>query len=111
MNVWHVWKTLVEAAASNDTDYLFKLGVTLDTDFRTPNSEYMGSEAKKEWVAERAFTALYIAAHRGYVKTAGRLIAAGADVNGLTGLGQTPLHVAAANGHGTVVDLLLEKGA
>jgi len=111
MSVWQVWKSLVEAAATNDTDYLFRLGVTQDTDFKTPNSQYMGRDSKKDWIAERAFTALYIAAHRGYVKTARRLIDAGADVNGRTGLGQTPLHVAAANGHGTVVDLLLEKGA
>ena len=35
---------------------------------------------------------------------------AGADVNACTPLGRTPLHVAAAMGHGHIVDLLLEKG-
>ena len=34
----------------------------------------------------------------------------GADVNACTPLGRTPLHVAAAMGHGHIVDLLLEKG-
>jgi len=34
----------------------------------------------------------------------------GADVNSSTPLGRTPLHVAAAQGHGNIVDLLLEKG-
>lgn len=35
---------------------------------------------------------------------------AGADVNSSTPLGRTPLHIAAAQGHGHIVDLLLEKG-
>lgn len=34
----------------------------------------------------------------------------GADVNASTPLGRTPLHVAASQGHGHIVDLLLEKG-
>lgn len=34
----------------------------------------------------------------------------GADVNACTPLGRSPLHVAAAMGHGHIVDLLLEKG-
>lgn len=37
-------------------------------------------------------------------------ITAGADVNSSTPLGRTPLHIAAAQGHGHIVDLLLEKG-
>ena len=56
---------------------VFKLGVTKDTTFKTPNSEYMGPAAKLEWIADRAFTALYIAAHRGYLKMAQKLIDAG----------------------------------
>ena len=56
---------------------MFKLGVTQDTEFKTPNSEYMGSQAKSAWIAERAFTALYIAAHRGYLKLVEKLIHAG----------------------------------
>ena len=56
---------------------VFRLGVTKDTDFKTPNSDYMGPQAKQAWIAERAFTALYIAAHRGYLKLAQKLIMAG----------------------------------
>lgn len=38
------------------------------------------------------------------------LYLSGADVNASTPLGRTPLHVAASQGHGHIVDLLLEKG-
>ena len=37
-------------------------------------------------------------------------VCSGADVNACTPLGRTPLHVAASQGHGHIVDLLLEKG-
>ncbi len=37
----------------------------------------MGASAKSEWIADRAFTALYIAAHRGYLKMCEKLIDAG----------------------------------
>jgi len=37
-------------------------------------------------------------------------IISGANVNARTPCGRSPLHVAAAMGHGSIVDLLLEKG-
>ena len=56
---------------------MFKLGVTQNTSFNTPNSEHMSSNAKSAWIADRAFTALFIAAHRGYQKLVDKLIDTG----------------------------------
>src|SRR5690348_7279735 len=57
-------------------------------------------------------TALHAAAIVGDRQTAETLIAAGADVNAPTTiLGSTPLDMAAKNGHGAIVELLLKKGA
>ncbi|XP_013419849.1 uncharacterized protein LOC106180414 [Lingula anatina] len=111
LKVWHMWKNLVEAAASNDVEAVMKMGVSNKIDFKTPNSEYMGSKNKAVWIAERAFVALYIASHRGHLKMVQKLIQAGANVNAQTPKGRSALHVAAAQGHGKIVDLLLEKGS
>ncbi|KAK3596887.1 hypothetical protein CHS0354_029074 [Potamilus streckersoni] len=111
LRVWPMWKELIEAAASNDIDWVFKLGVTQPTDYRTPHSDYMTKRARKIWLEERAFLALFIAAHRGHIKLVKKLIDSGADVNASTQLGRTALHVAAAQGRGHIVDLLLERGA
>jgi hypothetical protein len=89
---------------------VFRLGVTADNDYKTPNSEFMGPKAKNDWLSERAVVALYVASHRGLTKMCEKLIQSGANVNGKTPLGRTALHVAAARGHGHIVDLLLEKG-
>ena len=48
---------------------------------------------------------LYPAALNDYIYTI-----SGADVNGKTSLGRSPLHVAASHGHGNVVDQLLNRG-
>ncbi|XP_064640528.1 GA-binding protein subunit beta-2-like isoform X2 [Lineus longissimus] len=111
LEVWYMWKTLVDAVAANDVDWVFKLGVTQDTDYRTPNLDYMTMRSRQVWLAERAFIALYMAAHRGNMKMVEKLVTAGADVNAKTPMGRTALHVAAARGNGKIIDLLLEKGA
>ncbi|KAJ8302991.1 hypothetical protein KUTeg_019387 [Tegillarca granosa] len=111
LRVWPMWKEIIEAAASNDADWVFSLGVTYPTDYKTPHSDYMTKRARKAWIEERAFLALYIAAHRGYQGLVKKLIDAGADVNASTPFGRTALHVAAAQGRGNIVDALLERGA
>ncbi len=37
----------------------------------------MGERAKAEWIADRAFAALYIASHRGHMKLVNKLIDTG----------------------------------
>ncbi|XP_021343788.1 uncharacterized protein LOC110443733 isoform X2 [Mizuhopecten yessoensis] len=111
LNVWPMWKELIDAASSNDADWVFSLGVTNPTTYKTPQSDYMTKRARKIWLEERAFLALFIAAHRGHDKLVQQLIDCGADVNACTPLGRTALHVAAAQGRGHIVDVLLEKGA
>ncbi|XP_046328632.2 ankyrin repeat, SAM and basic leucine zipper domain-containing protein 1-like isoform X1 [Haliotis rufescens] len=111
MRVWSQWRDLLEAVAANDDEWVFSLGVTHPSDYKTPNSEYMIKRSRRAWYEERAFVALCIAAHRGHDKLCAKLIQAGANLNGTSPLGRTALHVAAAQGHGHIVDLLLEKGA
>ncbi|KAL5021775.1 hypothetical protein ScPMuIL_000930 [Solemya velum] len=111
LNVWSMWKELIEAAACNDVEWVFKLGVTQLTDYHTPHSTYMTKKARKAWFDERAFLALYIAAHRGHENLCKKLISSGVDLDACTRLGRTPLHVAASQGRGNIVDLLLERGA
>lgn len=111
VSVWPMWRDLIEAASVNDIDWVFSLGVTNPTSYRTPHSDYMTKKARKAWLEERAFLALVIAAHRGHEKLVKRLIEAGTDLNACTPCGRTALHVAASQGHGNIVDILLEKGA
>lgn len=56
---------------------MFKLGVTQDTEFRTPNLDYMLPSKRKSWLALRASLALYLAAHRGHQQLCEKLIAHG----------------------------------
>ncbi|XP_042657199.1 ankyrin repeat domain-containing protein 60 [Tyto alba] len=71
MHIWRQdgWGHLVAAAAEGETVKLVHLGVTEDFVGTTPYAELLGPEQKKEWVAHRAFVALFIASHRGHVET------------------------------------------
>ncbi|XP_040431865.1 ankyrin repeat domain-containing protein 60 [Cygnus olor] len=113
MRIWRQagWGHLVAAAAKGDTVKLAHLGVTEDFPGNTPYAEILGPEQKKEWVAHRAFVALFVASHRGHVKTATFLLRHGADVHSKTPLGRTALHVAAVMGHCDCIELLLSCGA
>lgn len=42
------------------------LGVDEDSLYRTANSQHLGHKQWKDWIAQRAFVALYIASHRGH---------------------------------------------
>ena len=56
---------------------VFKLGVTQTSKYSTPNLDYMVPGKRKVHLAERAFVALFIAAHRGHLKLVEKLIAEG----------------------------------
>ncbi|NXK55027.1 ANR60 protein, partial [Chauna torquata] len=105
------WGRLVAAAAKGETVKLAHLGVTEDFAGTTPYAEILGPQQKKEWVAHRAFVALFVASHRGHVKTAKFLLRHGADLHSKTPLGRTALHVAAVMGQCDCIKLLLCCGA
>ena len=56
---------------------VFRLGVTEDTSFSTPNSQLMSPARRRAWIADRAFTALFIAVHRGHQSLVNKLLDAG----------------------------------
>ncbi|NXD12133.1 ANR60 protein, partial [Nothocercus nigrocapillus] len=113
MRVWRQdgWGPLVAAAARGDTVQLTRLGVTEDLEGLTPYAEFLGPEQRKEWVAHRASVALFVASHRGCVRTADFLLRNGADLHSRTPLGRTALHLAAFAGRCACVELLLSCGA
>ncbi|NXF42833.1 ANR60 protein, partial [Oceanites oceanicus] len=113
MRIWRQdgWGHLVAAAAKGETMKLARLGVTEDFAGTTPYAELLGPEQKKEWVAHRAFVALFVASHRGHVETARFLLRHGADLHSKSPLGRTALHAAAVAGQCDCIDLLLSYGA
>ncbi|XP_072489542.1 ankyrin repeat domain-containing protein 60 isoform X1 [Notamacropus eugenii] len=113
MCIWHHdgWQELVLAALEGDASKLSCLGVTEDSLYRTPHSIRLRAEKYKEWIAERAFVALYIATHRGHFEAVRFLLENGANCLAKTPVGRTALHVAAAMGHINCINLLLEYGA
>jgi len=56
-------------------------------------------------------TALHIAAHQGYLRTAELLLNNGADPNTADRKGRRPLHEAVKEDHVRIVELLLDRGA
>ncbi|XP_068769071.1 ankyrin repeat domain-containing protein 60 [Struthio camelus] len=113
MRIWRQdgWGHLVAAAAKGETMKLAHLGVTEDFAGTTAYAEFLGPERRKEWVAHRASVALFVASHRGCVRTAEFLLRHGADLHSKTPLGRTALHVAAVTGHCACIELLLSYGA
>ncbi|XP_022097468.1 ankyrin repeat domain-containing protein 60-like [Acanthaster planci] len=111
LDVWYTWKTLIQAAADGDIGRLLKLGVSKDSDYTTPSSQEMNERSKAAWLAERAFVALCITAHRGHVAIVQKLIDGGANVHDKTPNGRTALHITAAQGKNNAVEVLLNNGA
>ena len=56
---------------------MLQMGVTPHSTYTTPNLEYMTQAKRRAHLGERAFVALFIAAHRGHQKLVERLIAEG----------------------------------
>lgn len=56
---------------------LAQLGVTEEYAGTSPYAKILGPEQKKEWVAHRAFVALFVASHRGRVNTVKFLLSNG----------------------------------
>ncbi|XP_040544288.1 ankyrin repeat domain-containing protein 60 isoform X2 [Gallus gallus] len=113
MRIWKQdgWGHLVAAAVKGDTLKLVQLGVTEEYAGTSPYAKILGPEQKKEWVAHRAFVALFVASHRGHVNTVKFLLSHGADVRSKTPLGRTALHVAAVMGRCECIELLVSFGA
>lgn len=111
MRIWRAWQPLVEACARGEINKVMSLGVTRDSQYSDPNTNFMSPQRRKDWFLERAFVALYISAHRGHTELMKKLVSGDADVAATTKLGRTALHVAAARGQDACVDLLLSNGA
>ncbi|XP_065421308.1 ankyrin repeat domain-containing protein 60 [Chrysemys picta bellii] len=90
---------------------LISLGVTKGSTCNTPNSQLLRPEEKREWIAHRAFVALYVASHRGHIPAVEFLLENGADLHAKTPLGRTALHAATVMGRCDCIDLLLSWGA
>lgn len=56
---------------------LVQLGVTEEYAGTSPYAKILGPEQKKEWVAHRAFVALFVASHRGHLNTVNFLLSHG----------------------------------
>ncbi|XP_073649234.1 ankyrin repeat domain-containing protein 60 isoform X1 [Tursiops truncatus] len=82
-----------------DSVYLARLsclGVAEDAFHRTTNSQHFDDKQWKKWISQRAFMALYVASHRGRSEAVQYLLEHGANCQGRSPVGRTPLHVAAA---------------
>ncbi|XP_039174399.1 ankyrin repeat domain-containing protein 60 isoform X1 [Crotalus tigris] len=113
MRVWpeDSWGQLVAAAASGKIKRLQTVGVTQTSSFSTANSKLMTEETRNDWLAHRAFVALFMTAHRGHTRAMEFLLQHGADVKLKTPLGRTALHVAVTSGQVECISTLLEYGA
>ena len=70
-----------------------------------------GTRPGLRWINKGGLTPLLFAARDGDIESAKMLIAAGANINATTGIGETALMLAARNDHTDVALFLLDKGA
>ncbi|XP_033266222.1 ankyrin repeat domain-containing protein 60, partial [Orcinus orca] len=98
LRIWHYdgWTELVLAAVEGDSSKLSCLGVAEDAFHRTTDSQHFDDKQWKKWISQRAFMALYVASHRGRSEAVQYLLEHGANCQGRSPVGRTPLHVAAA---------------
>nr|XP_055160783.1 ankyrin repeat domain-containing protein 60 [Nyctereutes procyonoides] len=111
--IWHYdgWTELVLAAVEGDPSKLSCLGVDEDSLYRTANSQRYERKQCKDWMAQRAFVALYVTSHRGHPDAVQYLLEHGANCLSKTPMGRTALHVAAAMGRLDCINHLLSYGA
>ncbi|XP_067856789.1 ankyrin repeat domain-containing protein 60-like [Heptranchias perlo] len=105
------WMKLLRAAAHGDNEELASLGVRKDSNYSTPNSRRMSHDQRAAWIAERASTALFIAAHRGHINTVKFLLKNGANPRTKTVDGHTALHMAVIMAKADCINDLLLHGA
>ncbi|MEX0963517.1 MAG: ankyrin repeat domain-containing protein [Pseudohongiellaceae bacterium] len=90
-----------------------------EVDARTlVRTQYVKSEKEQDshplnkvWVEQGGYTALMFAARAGSLESARSLVAAGADVNGLSAFGTSPLIMAVHGGNIELLSFLLDNGA
>ncbi|XP_065749387.1 ankyrin repeat domain-containing protein 60 [Phocoena phocoena] len=111
--VWHYdgWTELVLAAVEGDSSKLPCLGVAEDAFYRTTDSQHFDDKQWKKWISQRVFMALYVASHRGRSEAVQYLLEHGANCQGRSPVGRTPLHVAAAMSRLDCISLQLNYGA
>ncbi|XP_059752029.1 ankyrin repeat domain-containing protein 60 [Balaenoptera ricei] len=113
LRIWHYdgWTELVLAAVEGDSSKLSCLGVAEDSFYRTTNSQHFDDKQWEKWISQRAFMALCVASHRGHSEAVQYLLEHGANCQGRSPVGRTPLHVAAAMSRLDCISLLLKYGA
>lgn len=99
---------LVDGAWRND---LSAVRAVLESGGRTDRTGVIPRAAPHLLMLSPVFSALSAAAFHGNVRIAKLLLDAGAKVDQVAGLKQTPLHVAALLGHTEMVRFLLSRGA
>ncbi|XP_024606198.1 ankyrin repeat domain-containing protein 60 [Neophocaena asiaeorientalis asiaeorientalis] len=87
------------------------LRVAEDAFYRTTDSQHFDDKQWKKWISQRVFMALYVASHRGRSEAVQYLLEHGANCQGRSPVGRTPLHVAAAMSRLDCISLQLNYGA
>ncbi|XP_044311099.1 ankyrin repeat domain-containing protein 60 [Varanus komodoensis] len=113
MRIWpqDAWGLLVTAAAKGKIRMLQGVGASKTSTFNTANANLMRPEERIEWLAFRAFVALFITVRRRHLEAVEFLLQNGADLRRKTPLGRTALHVAVTSGHTDCINILLNWGA
>ncbi|MFC1761306.1 ankyrin repeat domain-containing protein [Planctomycetota bacterium] len=90
------------------------LGILLAALLTVPTAPVLTARAQTEAVLKqkgKRYESLFEASGAGALDEVKRLIAEGAKVNAETNRGETPLHIAAANSHKDIIELLIANGA
>ena len=102
LGVWSKWENIISNIYKNDFRGIQDTVLCSDKGQRVPPVATRG---------KRGEIALFSAVKLGNIDLIKRLLENGIDINARTELGNTPLHIAIANGKYRCIDFLLEKGA